>query len=278
MENIYKTIRIKAKMKQDEFANYLGTTIGTINRWENNKTEPTKMALLQLARFCEDKDLSIFNEVVDSYDKADVLFHGSKSGIVGDIKPNSRSACDFGKGFYMGEKIVQPLTLISGFDNPIFYYVKINYDGLKVLDLKLDLDWALLIAFSRGFMEEYKGSKLYEKYANRLNGYDLVRGYIADDKIFTSLTRFFNKSITDVALINCLLAMDLGKQTVAITEKACNQIKIIDKRKINEFEKIVIEDEYERLKYQSKIITDNTLLKYRREGKYFDEIMEEDKL
>lgn len=28
------------------------------------------------------------------------LFHGSRGGIVGDIKPQSRVHCDFGKGFY----------------------------------------------------------------------------------------------------------------------------------------------------------------------------------
>ncbi len=30
------------------------------------------------------------------------LYHGSKSGIKGDIATKSRDACDFGQGFYMG--------------------------------------------------------------------------------------------------------------------------------------------------------------------------------
>ena len=29
-----------------------------------------------------------------------ILYHGSKSGIKGDIAPKSRDACDFGQGFY----------------------------------------------------------------------------------------------------------------------------------------------------------------------------------
>jgi len=32
-----------------------------------------------------------------------ILYHGSKSGIKGDIAPKSRDACDFGQGFYMGD-------------------------------------------------------------------------------------------------------------------------------------------------------------------------------
>ena len=42
-----------------------------------------------------------------------LLCHGSKSGIHGDIKPQSRSACDFGDGFYMGDKPEQPKGLIA---------------------------------------------------------------------------------------------------------------------------------------------------------------------
>ena len=30
------------------------------------------------------------------------LYHGSKSGLGGNIAPTSRDACDFGRGFYMG--------------------------------------------------------------------------------------------------------------------------------------------------------------------------------
>ena len=35
--------------------------------------------------------------------KDKILFHGSRGGIDGNIKPISRVRCDFGKGFYMGE-------------------------------------------------------------------------------------------------------------------------------------------------------------------------------
>lgn len=40
--------------------------------------------------------------------------------------------------------------------------------------------------------------------------------------------RFFNGEITDRALINSLSALKLGKQYVALTEKACKKIKILD--------------------------------------------------
>ena len=61
-----------------------------------------------------------------------LLYHGSKSGIHGDIKPQSRSACDFGAGFYMGDKPEQPKGLIASYPDHIFY--EIDYD---ITDLKI---------------------------------------------------------------------------------------------------------------------------------------------
>lgn len=29
-----------------------------------------------------------------------LLYHGSKTGLVEDIRPSSRATCDFGRGFY----------------------------------------------------------------------------------------------------------------------------------------------------------------------------------
>jgi len=36
------------------------------------------------------------------------LYHGSKAGIAGMIRPDSRTTCDFGRAFYMGECEQQP--------------------------------------------------------------------------------------------------------------------------------------------------------------------------
>lgn len=62
----------------------------------------------------------------------------------------------------------------------------------------------------------------------------MVIGYIANDRMFVVLDRFFNGEITDLALINSLSALKLGKQYVALTDKACNQIKIIDEQELTD--------------------------------------------
>lgn len=58
----------------------------------------------------------------------------------------------------------------------------------------------------------------------------MIIGYVADDSMFVVLDRFFNGEITDMALINSLSAWKLGKQYAALTEKACEKIKILDEQ------------------------------------------------
>ena len=64
-----------------------------------------------------------------------LLYHGSKSGIEGNIEPKSRSKCDFGKGFYMGTEPSQALTLICDYDKSKFYIVSVAVDELEILDV-----------------------------------------------------------------------------------------------------------------------------------------------
>lgn len=46
------------------------------------------------------------------------------------------------------------------------------------------MDWAMLIAYYRKEMESAKGTPVYEKYAHMADGYDLIIGYIANDRMY----------------------------------------------------------------------------------------------
>lgn len=279
MEKIIKVIRLIADMSQEQFASALGTTVLSINRWENGKVVPNRMAQTQLYNFCVEHDIDIASIIIErekynnTNDDKLILYHGSKEGIVGDIAPISRDHCDFGKGFYMGTTTLQPLTLICDEEKPIFYTVELDLSDLKILTIDVSMDWALLIAYYRKEMESIRGSKLYEKYAHMLDGYDVVVGYIADDRMYTELSRFFNKTLTDVALINCLSALDLGKQYVAISEKACKKIKIIKEKAVSQLELSLLKDMSVKRRQTGIALAEEIEIKYRREGKYFDEIL-----
>ena len=278
MKILIKKMRELTDMSQEQFAKELGTSVVSINRWENAKSLPNPMAQQQLYSFCEKHNVDIADIIVDKYryehdDDRPILYHGSKQGIVGNIQPKSREDCDFGCGFYTGTDTIQPLTLVCGEPNPKFYVVDLDLTGLKTLDMELGLEWAMVVAYHRGYMDIFKGTEMYEKYAHFLDGYDMVIGYIANDRLYTELTRFFNGDITDVALMNCLVALDLGKQYVAKTQKGCDAFMIVAESDIHQMELLALREKSAIRRKESYAIASEIEKKYRREGKYFDEIL-----
>ena len=203
------------------------------------------------------------------------LYHGSKNGLNGNIKPISREFCDFGKGFYMGTEETQPMTLICNYENATMYDLEIDTSNLYVKELPLNIDWALFVAFNRGRLTKEISPSLYEKYKTYKNGVDVFKGYIANDRMFVVLDRFFDGEITDVALVNCLSALKLGIQYVAITQKACDSIIIKSEKKLStEARKSLIIKSEENRKLGISLAND-ICRTYRREGKYFDELIAE---
>lgn len=203
------------------------------------------------------------------------FYHGSKSGIHGVIAPTSREYCDFGKGFYMGTDRMQPLTLICNFPHAKIYTLSVDLSGLKIFDVEIGLDWALLVAYNRGKMESVKNSPVYNRIADLRKGCDMIISYIANDRMFVVLDRFFNGEITDLALINCLSALKLGKQYAALTKRACNKINILDEQEIFEDDREELKQESEKNRSEGIAMADEICRKYRREGRFFDEILKE---
>ena len=105
-----------------------------------------------------------------------------------------------------------------------------------------------------------------------VSGINVIR-FPADDRMYTELSRFFNKTLTDVALINCLSALDLGKQYVAISEKACKQIKILKEEPLSQLELSLLKDMSAERRKEGIALAEEIEVKYRREGKFFDEIL-----
>lgn len=280
MKELIKYIRNTASLSQAQFAAVLGTTPLSVNRWENGKTVPNNMAQKQLYEFCANRNINIVDKIIKDKARADnngslILYHGSKHGIEGKISPISREECDFGKGFYMGEIPLQPLSLVCSEENPVFYTLQVNLNGLKVLNINVDIDWAMVIAYNRKEMESAQGTSIYDKYSNYLKGYDVVNGYIADDRMYTELSRFFTGNLTDLALIKCLSALDLGKQYVALTEKACSQIEIIEEKPLCLLERMALSDYSVKRRKQGISLAADAEYQYRREGRFFDEILKE---
>lgn len=173
---------------------------------------------------------------LDMFDisKDQILYHGSKGGIDGDICPCSRVRCDFGEGFYMGTSLMQAKSLVSGDDQPYYYKLKFRLSEIdpdKILVLN-DKEWLYSILSSRKSIEQFNKLDIARKYLRKLKKYDVIIGKIADDKMRQAINAFMENSITDEGLKYCIQSVDYGLQVVAKTDYACSLIEILEEKQL----------------------------------------------
>ena len=285
MKTLLKQIRSYLNLSQTEFAEQLNVTFQTVNRWENGKVVPNKLAQSKIYDFCKENNVPVYdfitNKITDVSNniKLDngriLLYHGSKSGIEGNIAPLSRKQCDFGKGFYMGTEPSQALTLICDYEKSKFYIISTCVDELAHLEVPANIEWAMIVAYNRGRMEKINGTPFYNKYRNLTTDKDLIIGSIANDRMFYVIDNFFIGNITDAALVNSLSALQLGKQYVAVTQKGCDSVRIECEVQLSYLERLVIKDVAEENRARGVSLANDICKSYRREGKFFDEILDE---
>ena len=288
MQNLIKQIRTYLNISQTELAEQLNVTFTTVNRWENGRAVPNKLAQAQLYDLCKAKAVPVYDmtlsriadaaKAVELEEGRVLLYHGSKSGINGSIQPISRKQCDFGSGFYMGTESVQALTLICDFEKSKFYIVSVDMNELAQLDVPPDIDWAMLVAFHRGKMEKIKDTSFYNKYRSMAQNKDLVIGSIANDRMFFVIDNFFVGTITDAALVNSLSALQLGRQYVAVSQKACDAVRIEKEITISHLERLFLQEVSAENRTKGVSLANDICKNYRREGKFFDEILDEAKV
>ena len=287
MKTLIRQIRKYLNMSQTEFAEHLNVTFATVNRWENGRAVPNKLAQAMMYEICKADGVPVYDLTLERINKTAketnvsgeriLLYHGSKSGIDGKIRPSSRPQCDFGRGFYMGTEASQALTLICDYDESKLYLVSVDMQDLKTIEIPADINWAMLVAFHRGKMENIKGTYLYEKYSRMTSDKDIVIGSIADDRMFYVIDNFFVGNITDAALVNSLSALRLGKQYVAVSQKGCDSVRIEKEIEISYLERLCMKDAAWQNREKGISLAKDICKNYRREGLFFDELLEQEK-
>ena len=284
MQTLIKQLREHLNTSQIELAERLNVTFATVNRWENGRAVPNKLAQTKLYEICKENDVPVYNITLNRIANAAkdislsegrvLLYHGSKSSIEGKIEPKSRAQCDFGKGFYRSTEPNHALTLICNYDKSKFYIVSVDTTKLNTIEVPADIEWAMLVAYHRGRMETIKGTPLYEKYRLISETKDLVIGSIATDRMFYVIDNFFIGNITDAALVGSLSALQLGKQYVAVTQKGCDAVRIEAEVELSHLERMFIQEVAEANRTKGVSMANDICRNYRREGLFFDEILE----
>lgn len=273
-----KLIREMLEISQDEMAISIGVDKKTITRIENNNNYPTSETLEKIYDFAYKKGIKI-NKIKEMMYKEEnpklkIIFHGSKNMIEGTISPNYvRLNNDFGSGFYCGESIEQTTSFVSRFQDSSIYILRFDEKDLKFVNFEVNQEWMLAVAYFRGRLQEYENNILIQNIINKVKNSDYIIAPIADNRMFRIMDRFTDGEITDEQCKHCLAATNLGKQYVLLTEKATSKVNILERCYISKAER-----EIYLTKKQSEINdSDNkvkfALIKYKREGKYIEEIL-----
>ena len=104
-------------------------------------------------------------------------------------------------------------------------------------------------------------------------GFDkAVAVWINSRKMF--IDNFFIGNITDAALVGSLSALQLGKQYVAVTQKGCDAVRVEAEVELSHLERMFIQEVAEANRAKGVSLANDICKNYRREGLFFDEILE----
>ena len=277
--NDLKAIREILGISQKDLAKTLGVQQITLSRNETGKNEASDRLLEQVYSYAFDQNIKLgrlkemlWLENMQSSHK--LLFHGAKGAIDGEISATrSRTNNDFGQGFYTGESYEQAISFVSGFEHSSVYYLDFDERKLKAKRYKVDQEWMLTIANFRGTLEEYKDHPIVLSLLAEVEDCDYIVAPIADNRMFQIINSFIDGEITDEQCKHCLAATNLGYQYVIKTEKAIDNLKILERAYISSKEK----DYYKAVRTEETKLGDDKVKlarrQYRGQGRYIDDIL-----
>lgn len=253
----------------------------TYYRWISEKVIPSPENLEKLYCTLHDKRVKI-NPLKEEMYKARetgskrILYHGAKSFIEGEITiEKSEPKKDFGKGFYMGETLLQSASFVSNYPNSSVYVFECQLSkDLKIKEYDVTHEWMILISYFRGKIDDYKDSKYLKKLLDEIKDVDIIVAPIADNTMYDILDDFSAGEITDLQCLNALSANWLGKQYVFLNDAAIKKsLTIIDRLYLCKQEK----DGYKTKKEENTIIGKQKVKLAKREfagkGKYIEELL-----
>jgi len=168
-----------------------------------------------------------------------IVYHGSQEIVELPVYGKGKIENDYGRGFYCTESAelakewACPI-LKDGFSNQ--YELDIN--DLKVLDLNGEgfhiLNWLALLLQNRKFdisknkTLAIRGREyILENFLPDISGYDIIKGYRADDRYFAYAKDFIQGGIPVRTLAGAMRLGELGEQIVLVSAKSFQKIHFI---------------------------------------------------
>lgn len=199
-------------------------------------TNNDKKLLDDLYDFCLNNNLYLnyvkwqeYKELNDENINHKILCHGSRYGLRGDIRIiQSDTLNDFGSGFYCGETLKQAGMFVSDSPNSSIYIVDFDVSNLNPIKFNVSNDWMFAVAYYRRTLRKYSESKIVKNIVNNIEMSDFVIAPIADNKVFELIDAFVSGELTDKQCRYAMSASYLGYQYVLRTQKAADQVQILN--------------------------------------------------
>ena len=172
-----------------------------------------------------------------------ILYHGSKDII--DIPDRNKGKLhnDYGRGFYCTEELdlAKEWAVDEGRSGYANSY-QLDIDGLQILNLNSSeysiLHWLAILLVNRTFdlhsdLSIQARRYLLDHFLPDYSGYDVIKGYRADDSYFAYAQDFLNNGISLSTLSRAMRLGNLGEQVVLKSEQAFEKISFLDAEKVD---------------------------------------------
>ena len=191
-----------------------------------------------------------------------LLYHGSERIIEKPVFMGGRPNNDYGYGFYCTEypDLAREWSVSEGRSGYLNCY-ELDDKGLRLLDLNdhTVMNWLAILLANRTFTVDaplaYEAKKyILKEFMIDYEGFDLIKGYRADDSYFSFARDFISGVISYEQLSEAMMLGDLGNQIVLKSEESFKRIKWLSAEEVSKdvwFPKREIRDRKAREKYYS---------------------------
>lgn len=165
------------------------------------------------------------------------LYHGSANIIEAPVFGKGNRHNDYGLGFYCTERLdlAKEWACTENKDGFANEYI-LETEDLKVLDLSGEeyhfLNWLAILLENRTFAISNELSGRAKEYIHNTflpdyEGYDVIRGYRADDSYFSFAGAFLNNTISYEQLGHAMRLGKPGGQIVLKSERAFDRLRFV---------------------------------------------------
>ena len=165
------------------------------------------------------------------------LYHGSAQIVKRPLYGFGKATNDYGRGFYCTESLELAKewacpAKTDGFANAY----ELDIEGLRVLDLNSPdrgvLDWLSVLVENRPVrlespLQEEALAWIKAHFHVSTGGYDIIRGYRADDSYFGFVRSFLENGISLAQLRRAMRLGNLGEQIMIRSKKAFSRLRFV---------------------------------------------------